>query len=56
MEKFTLKAGSVFLSELSETFQFIRRKLNIQIVFYNASSRVFACAIKQILYLVTARL
>ena len=55
MEKFTLKAGAVFLSELSETFQFIR-KFNIQIVFYNASSRVFACAIKQILYLVTARL
>ena len=46
MEKFTLKVGSMFLSE---AFQFIiAEKCNIQIIFVNVT-RIFAYAISQIL-------
>ena len=41
MEKFTLKAGSMFLSE---TFQFIiAEKCNIQIIFYNLAGPICLC-------------
>ena len=41
MEKFTLKAGSMFLSE---TFQFIiAEKCNIQSIFYNLAGPICLC-------------